>query len=155
MPGRATRCGVACNAWPKEFDKAGARFDPGVVLKSGTTLVRQWRGHAHAVLVRDDGFDYEGQHYRSLTVIAERITGAHWSGPRFFSLTKRAGILAGAVRPVDDAVNQKHHSSECKGSLCDLHPQILRGGARAGIQFAAGAARGLRGLHQQPTPLFL
>ena len=81
----------------EEFDKAGARFDPGVVLKSGTTLVRQWRGHAHAVLVRDDGFDYEGQHYRSLTVIAERITGAHWSGPpRFFGLTKRAGILAGA-----------------------------------------------------------
>ena len=32
---------------------------------------------------------YEGQHYRSLTVIAERITGAHWSGPRFFGLTKR------------------------------------------------------------------
>ena len=80
----------------EEFDKAGARFDPGVVLKSGTTLVRQWRGHAHVVLVRDDGFDYEGQHYRSLTVIAERITGAHWSGPRFFGLTKRAGILAGA-----------------------------------------------------------
>jgi len=30
-----------------------------------------------------------------LTVIAERITGAHWSGPRFFGLTKRTGILAG------------------------------------------------------------
>jgi hypothetical protein len=40
--------------------------------------------------VREDGFEYEGQHYRSLTVIAERITGAHWSGPRFFGLTQRA-----------------------------------------------------------------
>ena len=48
------------------------------------------------MLVREDGFEYEGQHHRSLTVIAERITGAHWSGPRFFGLTKRAGILAGA-----------------------------------------------------------
>jgi hypothetical protein len=57
--------------------------------------VRQWHGHAHTVLVRDDGFDYEGQHYRSLTVIAERITGAHWSGPRFFGLTKRSGALVG------------------------------------------------------------
>jgi len=76
-----------------EFDKASAWFDPGVVLKTGTTLVRQWRGHAHAVLVRDDGFDYEGEHYRSLTVIAERITGAHWSGPRFFGLTKRGGLV--------------------------------------------------------------
>ena len=74
-----------------EFDRNGASFDPGVVLKTGTTLVRQWRGHAHSVLVREDGFEYQGQRYRSLTMIAERITGAHWSGPRFFGLTKRAG----------------------------------------------------------------
>jgi hypothetical protein len=79
-----------------EFDKGGAPFDPRVVPKAGTMLVRQWRGHTHTVLVREDGFEYEGQLYRSLTVIAERITGAHWSGPRFFGLTKRAGILAGA-----------------------------------------------------------
>jgi hypothetical protein len=63
--------------------------DPGLVLKAGTTLVRQWRGHTHTVLVGENGFDHEGQRYRSLTVIAERITGAHWSGPRFFGLTKR------------------------------------------------------------------
>ena len=74
-----------------EFDRNGAAFDPGVVLKTGTTLVRQWRGHALVVLAREDGFEYEGQRYRSLTMIAERITGAHWSGPRFFGLTKRAG----------------------------------------------------------------
>ena len=79
-----------------EFDRNGASFDPGVVLKTGTTLVRQWRGHAHSVLVREDGFEYEGQRYRSLTMIAERITGAHWSGPRFFGLPKRAGALVGA-----------------------------------------------------------
>jgi len=80
----------------RQFEKAGGAFAPCVVPKTGTRLVRQWRGHTHAVLVRADGFEYEGQHYRSLTVIADRITGAHWSGPRFFSLTKRAGILAGA-----------------------------------------------------------
>ena len=73
-----------------EFDRGGASFDPGVVLKTGTTLVRQWRGHAHTVVVREDGFEYEGERYRSLTVIAERITGAHWSGPRFFGVSKRA-----------------------------------------------------------------
>ena len=43
------------------------------------------------VLVREDGFEYDGRRYRSLTVIAEKITGAHWSGPRFFGLTKRGG----------------------------------------------------------------
>jgi hypothetical protein len=79
-----------------EFEKLGAAFDLGLVPKTGTRLVRQWHGHAHAVLVREDGFEYEGQHYRSLTVIAERITGAHWSGPRFFGLTKRARALVGA-----------------------------------------------------------
>jgi hypothetical protein len=79
-----------------EFDKQSASFDPGIVLKTGTTLVREWRGHAHTVLVREDGFEYEGQHYRSLTVIAKRITGAHWSGPRFFGLTKRAGASVSA-----------------------------------------------------------
>jgi hypothetical protein len=70
-------------------DGARAR-NPGRLLKTGTTLVRQWRGCAHTVLVREDGFEYEGQSYRSLTVIAERITGAHWSGPRFFGLTQPA-----------------------------------------------------------------
>ena len=74
-----------------EFDKKSASFDPGIVPKTGAILVRQWRGRAHTVLVREDGFEYEGQHCRSLTVIAERITGAHWSGPRFFGLTTRAG----------------------------------------------------------------
>src|SRR5215472_3266457 len=79
-----------------EFEKHGTFSDPGIAPKTGTMLVRQWRGHAHAVLVRDDGFEYKGQHYRSLTVIAKRITGAHWSGPRFFGLTKRTGASVSA-----------------------------------------------------------
>jgi hypothetical protein len=70
--------------------------DPSTMLKTGTTLMRQWRGHTHTVLVHKDGFEHEGQRYRSLTAIAERITEAHWSGPRFFGLTKRARALAGA-----------------------------------------------------------
>jgi hypothetical protein len=77
-------------------NKATRAIDPGLVLKAGTTLVRQWRGHTHTVLVHPDGFEHEGQVYRSLTAIAERITEAHWSGPRFFGLTRRARALAGA-----------------------------------------------------------
>jgi hypothetical protein len=73
-----------------DFEKGALSFDPGSVLKTGATLVRQWRGHTHTVLVHQDGFEHEGQRYRSLTVIAERITGAHWSGPRFFGVTRRA-----------------------------------------------------------------
>jgi hypothetical protein len=74
----------------REFERGARSFDPARVLKTGAILVRQWRRHAHTVLVREDGFEYDVQHYRSLTVIAERITGAHWSGPRFFGLSKRA-----------------------------------------------------------------
>ena len=80
----------------REFDKGSGSSDPGIVPRTGTTLVRQWRGHTHTVLVREDGFEYDSQHYASLTVIAERITGAHWSGPRFFGLTKRALAGVGA-----------------------------------------------------------
>jgi hypothetical protein len=73
-----------------EFEKGAGSFDAGGVLKTGASLVRQWRGHTHTVLVGEDGFEYDGQRYRSLTMIAERITGAHWSGPRFFGINKRA-----------------------------------------------------------------
>jgi hypothetical protein len=77
-------------------DKATMAVNPGLVLKAGTTLVRQWRGHTQTVLVHNDGLEHEGQRYRSLTAIAERITEAHWSGSRFFGLTKHASALAGA-----------------------------------------------------------
>jgi hypothetical protein len=79
-----------------EVEKGHTSFDSAVVVKPGTTLLRQWRGRVHTVLVRDDGFEYQGERYRSLTVIAQRITGAHWSGPRFFGLTKRAAVSVGA-----------------------------------------------------------
>jgi DUF2924 family protein len=72
-----------------EFEKGSRSFDPSVVLKPGAKLVREWGGHSHTVLVVEDGFEYEGQRYRSLTMIAAQITGAHWSGPRFFGVTKR------------------------------------------------------------------
>ena len=76
-------------------EKGRTAVDPGLVLKAGTTLVREWRGHTHTVLVHQDGLEHDGQRYRSLTAIAERITEAHWSGPRFFGLTKPARAVAG------------------------------------------------------------
>ena len=92
--GRALRRRLQSLAGASE--KATVAVDPGLVLKTGTTLVRQWRGQTHTVLVHNNGFEHEGQRYRSLTAIAERITEAHWSGPRFFGLTRRARALAGA-----------------------------------------------------------
>jgi hypothetical protein len=57
-----------------------------LTLKPGARLVREWRGRTHTVTVTEDGFEYGGASYPSLTKIAKKITGAHWSGPRFFGL---------------------------------------------------------------------
>ena len=63
--------------------------NPGARLKAGARLVREWHGRTHVVTVTDQGFLYEGQSYPSLTRIAREITGAAWSGPRFFGLTRK------------------------------------------------------------------
>ena len=64
-------------------------------LKPGARLVREWRGETHTVIVLDDGFEWRGDRWRSLSVIAREITGAHWSGPRFFGLNETAGRRIG------------------------------------------------------------
>jgi hypothetical protein len=63
---------------------------PSLSLKPGARLVREWHGRTHTVTVTDDGFEYAGASYASLTRVAKKITGAHWSGPRFFGLPAAA-----------------------------------------------------------------
>ncbi|MDR3387711.1 MAG: DUF2924 domain-containing protein [Rudaea sp.] len=60
-------------------------------LRLGTRLVRGWGGASHEVTVIDRGFAYRGKAYRSLSEIARQITGARWSGPRFFGLRTPEG----------------------------------------------------------------
>jgi len=60
-------------------------------LQPGGRLLREWNGVTHVVDVTADGFHWKGQTHRSLSAIARKITGAHWSGPRFFGLTGKAG----------------------------------------------------------------
>ncbi len=48
--------------------------------------MREWRNRTYVVTVTEDGFEYGGHTHPSLTAIATHITGAHWSGPRFFGL---------------------------------------------------------------------
>jgi hypothetical protein len=59
---------------------------PSLSFKPGARLVREWGGRTHTVTITEDGFEYAGENYPSLTKIAQKITGAHWSGPRFFGL---------------------------------------------------------------------
>lgn len=58
-------------------------------IRAGARLVREWNGRTHTVTVEAEGFTYAGRNYRSLSAIAREITGARWSGPRFFGLAKK------------------------------------------------------------------
>ena len=55
-------------------------------LKPGTRLLREWGGVVHQVTVLEEGFEHLGDRYANLSQIAREITGARWSGPRFFGL---------------------------------------------------------------------
>ncbi len=71
-------------------------------LKPGAKLIRKWQGETHTVAVLEDGFEWQGKRWRSLSVIAKLITGSHWSGPRFFGLNGKAEAGV-AIREVGDA----------------------------------------------------
>ncbi len=58
---------------------------------AGTRLIREWQGVEHTVTVLNDGYEWQGRPYRSLSAIARAITGTRWNGWVFFGLknTKR------------------------------------------------------------------
>ena len=62
---------------------AGGKSAPAAA-KPGSHLVREWNGRTYQVEATDDGYVLDGKSYRSLSAVARHITGAHWSGPRFF-----------------------------------------------------------------------
>lgn len=63
-------------------------------LKPGSRLVRTWGDARHEVTVIKDGFAYRGKAYGSLSEIAREITGARWSGPRFFGIKSASAVRA-------------------------------------------------------------
>jgi len=76
---------------PPPVRRAAARPNPRrrSSLRPGTRLVREWHGDTHTALIHADGIEWRGQRYRSLSVVARKITGARWSGPRFFGLRRQ------------------------------------------------------------------
>ena len=74
----------------KRVAEQGADSAPQPVrmqLVPGTRLVREWNGRTISVDVLKKGFAFDNRSWRSLSEIARHVTGAHWSGPRFFGLT--------------------------------------------------------------------
>jgi hypothetical protein len=79
----------------RELDRAASAGSGNAIpaprqeLTPGSRLVREWNGRTISVTVTEDGFLWDGQTRRSLSEIAREVTGAHWSGPRFFGLIRR------------------------------------------------------------------
>ena len=77
----------------RELERAG-RGQPAssqrqaIPLTPGARLVREWNGQTISVEVRGEGFWWKDQLWRLLSEIAGEVTGTHWSGPRFFGLTR-------------------------------------------------------------------
>lgn len=67
-------------------------------IKSGSVLVRQWKGKSHRIMVLGDGFAYDGKSYGNLSEIAMLITGTRWNGPRFFGLRAKQAESDGSKR---------------------------------------------------------
>jgi len=68
--------------------------------------VREWRGRTHTVVVTEDGFEYAGKTYTSLSKVAQTITGAHWSGPRFFGLNRGEAVGVQSALTASDAMGE-------------------------------------------------
>lgn len=79
---------------PKIVARARGRTRDPRLPAPGTLISREYRGRLIEVLVKDNGFEYEGRPYRSLSAISKAVTGAHWNGYDFFALKNRNGEKA-------------------------------------------------------------
>ena len=77
------------DSFESEPDRASVKQAARLQIKPGTRLIRQWQGKTHQVTVCDQGFEYDGKRYSSLSEIARLITGTRWSGPLFFGIKQK------------------------------------------------------------------
>ncbi len=95
--------------------KRGIRADRDRPI-TGTRLLREWQGVEQVVTVTDDGFEWQGRPYKSLSAIALAITGTRWNGWVFFGLRTTEGGHDEAARKIE---------GRPQASLRRLHPEIL------------------------------
>ena len=76
----------------RQFERGRAARVSDGRIKPGTRLVRDWGGKSHHVLILESGYLYQDRRYASLSQVARDITGARWSGPRFFGLMAHSRV---------------------------------------------------------------
>ena len=88
---RARTSSVAAHATSEPVPattQTSSRRDPRLP-SPGTVLLKEYRGNSIRVLATQDGYEWDGHHFQSLSAVARAITGAKWNGRLFFGLTKR------------------------------------------------------------------
>jgi hypothetical protein len=77
---------------PTRTTTAAFRTEGGSRLPlPGTLITRRYKGRLLQVKVVADGFEFEGEHYKSLSAVAKKVTGSHWNGFKFFNLEMEGG----------------------------------------------------------------
>lgn len=112
------------------------------IVRPGGRLLRAWNGTTHVVDVLSDAYMWNGTRYRSLSAIARAITGARWSGPRFFGLLAKEGD-----GPNDAGVKHPERKSKTASVVEGESKSAARGGADPGRASPTGPlpAAGHRG----------
>ena len=72
----------------EQYDKTQRVEKDNKVLSiaDGTKLIREFKGRRYSVTVLQNGYDYNGKKYKSLSAIANEITGTRWNGKKFFGV---------------------------------------------------------------------
>ena len=72
-----------------EVKKLKSKVEVNGKILPGTRFVREWKGQVYETIVRDNGFEFNGQMYRSLSAIATAVTGTRWNGRKWWGLPAR------------------------------------------------------------------
>ena len=91
-----------------------------VQVRPGTRLVRSWNGTTYSVLITDDGFMLGDRRFASLSHVAKAITGAHWSGPRFFGVKASAALTGAAAASTSRRVAAARAGSTAAGAAAGV-----------------------------------
>lgn len=77
-------------------------------VTAGTKFIREFKGEKHEVIAIENGFKYKNKTYKSLSAIANVITGVHWNGKKFFGLrepkcsTRKAAVSRRSSAELND-----------------------------------------------------
>jgi Protein of unknown function (DUF2924) len=88
----------------REIAEAVRRGNPDAAsvarqIRAGTQMIRQWRNETHTVTAIADGFEWNGQIYKSLSAVAKEITGTNWNGYAFFGIKRAPTANKNAAGP--------------------------------------------------------